>query len=79
MLYPLPHIKYIIYKLSNFTSAATLDLIMGYYNLSLTDASNKICTITKPFSKYKHNSIPMRVCIEPDILQEQMSALMEKL
>ena len=49
---------------------------MGYYNISLTDTTNKIHTITTPFRKYKYNSIPMRVCTATDKFQEQMSALM---
>ena len=39
-------------KLSNFTYDITLDLVVGYYNIFLTDASNKICMITTQF--YKH-------------------------
>ena len=46
MPYPLPHIKYMIDKLYNFNYSMTLDLIMGYYNILLTDAANKLCTIT---------------------------------
>ena len=52
---------------------------MGYYNISLTDAVNKICTIATTFRKYKYNCLPMGVCIAPDTFQEQMSALMDDL
>ena len=44
-----------------------LDLIMGYYNILLTDKANKICTITTPFGKYKCNRLPMGVYIAPYI------------
>jgi hypothetical protein len=77
--YPLPHIKDMLHKLSNFTYATTLDLIMGYYNITLTDAAKKICTITTPFGKYEYNRLPMGVCISPDIFQERMSTLMDDL
>ena len=50
--YPLPHIKYMLNKISNFTYDITLDLLVGYYNISLTDASKKICMITTQFYKY---------------------------
>ena len=56
-----------LYKLSNFTCATTLDFIMGYYNISLTDASKTMCTITTSFRKYKYNPLPMKVYIVPDI------------
>ena len=36
-------------KISNFSYATALDLIMGYYNISLTDAAKKVCTINTPF------------------------------
>ena len=49
--YPLPHIKDMVNKLSNFTYSTTLYLIMVYYNIFLTDAANKICTITTPLGK----------------------------
>ena len=64
-------------KLSNFSYAAILYLIMGYHNILITDASKKLCTITTSFGKYKYNCIPMGVCIAPDIFQERMSALVD--
>ena len=42
-----------INKLSNFTYATTLDLIMGYYNIFLTDTAKKVCMITTSFGKYE--------------------------
>ena len=66
-------------KLYKFTYAMTLDLIMGYYNILLTDAAKKVCTITKPFGKYEYNFLPMGVYIAPDIFQEWMSALMDNI
>ena len=44
--YPLPRIKYMLNNISSFTYATTLYLIIVYYNISLTDASKKVCTIT---------------------------------
>ena len=34
--YPLPHIKDMLLKVSNFTYATALDLVMGYYNIRLS-------------------------------------------
>ena len=75
--YPLPHKKIILNKLSNFSYAMTLYFIMGYYNIFLTDGATTLCTVNTSFGKYKYNSLPMGVCIAPDIFQEQMSALMD--
>ena len=52
---------------------------MGYYNISLTDAAKKACTIIKSFGKYKYNHISMGVYIVPYIFQDRMSALMDDL
>ena len=64
---PLPHTKDILNKLSNFTYAMELYLIMGYYNTLLTDAAKKVYMITTPFGKYGYNRLPMGVCIVPYI------------
>ena len=52
--YPLPHIKDMLLKVSNFTYATALDLVMGYYNIKLSDDASKLCTITTPFGKYEY-------------------------
>ena len=74
--YTIPHIEYMINSLSNFSYATTLDLIMVYYNILLTNAAKKVCMITTPFGKYEYNHLQIGVCIAPDIFQERMSALM---
>ena len=77
--YPLLNIKDMLNKLSNFTYAMTLYLIMGYYNNFLTYVYKEVCRITAPFGKYKYNRLPMGVCIAPDIFQEIISTLMDGL
>ena len=57
--------------------ATTLYLIMGYYNIFLTDAAKKLCTITIPFGKYKYKRLLIGVCIKPYILQERINNIME--
>ena len=49
--YYLPHIKYMFNNLSNFTYATTLYLLMVNYNIFLTDAAKRVCTMTTPFGK----------------------------
>ena len=66
-------------KISIFSYASTLDLVMGFYNICLSDAANKVCTITTPFRKYEYNHTLMGAYIAPDIFQEKMGALMEDL
>ena len=63
MAYTITHNKDMLNKLSNFTYATILNLMMGYYDISLDDAAKKVCTITMPFGKYKYNRQPMGVYI----------------
>ena len=41
-------------KVSNFTYATALDLVMGYYNIKLSNDASKLCTIVTPFGKYEY-------------------------
>ena len=77
--YPLPHIKDMLLKVSHFTYATALDLVMGYYNIRLSDDAKKICTITTPFGKYEYNRLPMGVSFAPDIFQDRICQLFEDL
>lgn len=53
-------------KVSNFTYATALDLVMGYNNIELSDYAKKLwCTITTPFGQYEYNRLPMGVSISP--------------
>ena len=52
---------------------------MGYYNISLTDAAKKVCTITTPLVRYKYNCLPIGFFIVEDIFRDKIRALMEDL
>ena len=79
--YPLPHmIKDMLLKeVSNFTYATALDLVMGYYNITLSPDASKLCTITTPFGKYEYLRLPMGVSVAPDIFQDRICQLFEDL
>ena len=77
--YPLPHIKDMLLKVSNFTYATALDLVMGYYNIKLSNDASKLCTIVTPFGKYEYLRLPMGISIAPDIFQDRMCQLFEDL
>ena len=66
-------------KVSNFTYAMALDLVMGYYNIKLSDDASKLLTITTPFGKYEYLRLPMGVSIAPDIFQDRICQLFEDL
>ena len=74
--FPIPKIQEMLLKLEGFQYATSLDLNMGYYHISLTPFSRKLCTIVLPWGKYEYQRLPMGLCNSPDIFQEKMSELM---
>ena len=65
--------------MEGFTYATSLDLNMGYYHIKLNPTAQKICTIIFPWGKYKYKRLPMGIKIAPDVFQQVMSKLMQKL
>jgi hypothetical protein len=57
--YPIPHIQDLLLKLEGFQYATSLDLNMGYYHITLTPFSKRLCTIVTPFGKYEYQRLPM--------------------
>ena len=66
-------------KISNFTYDTELFLIIGHYNILLTDTAKRLWMITTPFGKYEYNRLLTGVWIVPNIFQYQMSALIDEL
>ena len=60
--YPIPKIQDLMLKLEGFTHGTSLDLNMGYYHITLTPESKKLCTITLPWGKYEYQRLPMGLC-----------------
>ena len=56
-----------------------MDLNMGYYHIQLDLASRKLCTIVLPFGKYNSVKLPMGLCSSPDIFQEKINELFDRL
>ena len=74
--YPLPKISELMLLLEGFMFATSLDLNMGYYHITLTPFSSRLCTIVLPWGKYEYLRLPMGLKNSPDIFQEKMSDLM---
>ena len=74
--FPIPKIQDMLHKLESFMWATSLDLNMGYYQIRLSKAASKICTVVFPWGKNEYLRIPMGLCNLPDIFQEKMSDLM---
>ena len=51
------------------------DLNMGYYHTKLSNVSKELCTILLSRDKYTHQKLPIAVCNNLDIFQENISKL----
>jgi hypothetical protein len=52
---------------------------MGYYHITLSPFSKRLCTIVTPFGKYEYRRLPIGLSNSPDIFQEKISDLMSGL
>jgi hypothetical protein len=52
---------------------------MGYYYIELSAHSKELCTITTQWGKFEYQLLPMGLCNSPDVLQEQLSELLNGL
>ena len=63
----------LLYKLQGFIYATAIDLSMGYYHIPLDEESQKLCTTTLPWGKYRYRKLPMGIASSPDIFQSVMN------
>ena len=52
----MPNIREMLLKLEGFEYAMLLDLIMGYYHISISKKASNICTIILPWGRTATNS-----------------------
>lgn len=74
--YPVPTIQHTLQTLEGFMYGTSLDLVQGYYQMPLDDASKKKCTIVLPWGKYEYQVLPMGICVAGDVFQERMNELL---
>ncbi len=77
--FPIPKISTVLQEIEGFSFATALDLNMGYYTIRFDPNASKICTIIFPWGKYSYKQLPMGTAGSPEILQGEMSELMESL
>ena len=63
-------------KLEIFQYESALYLNMGYYNITLSSASQDITTIVTEFGKLKYNRLPMGMYASGDIFQVKLDELL---
>ena len=74
--FPLPWIMGSLQKIEKFRLATAIDLSQGYYNIPLSEKSQKICTTILPWGKYCYQRLAMGIASAPDIFQSTMMDLL---
>ena len=74
--FPLPRIMESLQKIEKFRLAIAIDLSQGYYNIPLSEKSQKICTTILPWGKYSYQQLAMGIASAPDIFQSIMMDLL---
>ena len=75
----MPHISDMIENIGRYTYATCLDLIMGYYQLLLSQRTSNLTTFMLPFGCYRYKRLPMGLNISPDVFQRLLIGLFSDL
>jgi hypothetical protein len=70
--YPLPKVQDLLRKIGKFKYATTLDLVMGFYNITMDEEAQRICTLILPWGKYRLTRLAMGLVIAPDVFQARI-------
>ena len=63
-------------QLEGFQYATSLDIIMEYYTIRLSPASQYMATIFTEFGKFGYNRLHMGICAYGDIFQDKVDDLL---
>ena len=75
--YPIPNIRESVASVGQFKFATSIDLVMGFYGMQLSERSKQLCTIILPWGKWQYQSLPMGLASAPDIFQARMGQLFQ--
>ncbi|KAJ0179821.1 hypothetical protein K1T71_004412 [Dendrolimus kikuchii] len=70
--YQFPTIDEIKSDLAGAKYFSTLDANKGYWMLSLTEATSKLCTFITPFGRYRFTRLPFGINAAPEIFHREM-------
>ena len=59
-------------KMEGYQYANALDIIMGYYTIRLSPASQNMTTMVTEIGKFRYSCLPMGMCTSVDIFQAKV-------
>ena len=65
-----------MHQLEVFQYAKSLDLNIGYYNISIYPASQYMTTVVTDFGELRYTRLPMGMCALGDIFQAKLDELL---
>ncbi len=68
--YPMKTVEEVVARMSNAKIFSVLDANHGFWQISLDDASSKLCTFNTPFGRYKFKRLPFGICSAPEVFQK---------
>lgn len=70
--YPMKTLKEIAQRLHGTKWFTTLDATSGYWKIELDDKSSKLCTMIKPYGRYRFKRMPFEISSAPEVFQRVM-------
>ena len=77
--FPLPKIQELLSRLNNCKYFSSLDLCLGYYNISITEEAKKKTTFVMADGKYLWNVVPFGLATGISMFQYLMSKVLTRL
>ena len=77
--HPIPKVDETLALLSGAVYFSKLDANSGFWQIPLSESSRPLTTFITPFGRYKFNKLPFGVSSAPELFQQRMSRILERL
>ena len=77
--HPIPKVDETLAFLSGAVYFSKLDANSGFWQIPLSESSRPLTTFITPFGRYKFNKLPFGVSSAPELFQQRMSRILERL
>ena len=75
--YPMPKVDEILAQLTGATVFSKLDANSGFWQIPLSEESQRLTTFISPFGRYYFNKLPFGISSAPEVFQRRMNQILE--